>query len=123
MTKELNELEQYENDRTIDDNTQRLKKLGFKSFDELLDKIESLREKLGINDKSEKDEGEDKWNLINIDDADLDDEQRKLKRIQKMQKSSYLKRMEKRIKIEAEKQRLEKLKQDDPQGYLNDLYK
>lgn len=122
MEKELDELLPFEDDKTLEEDTAKLAKLGFKSFDQLLDKIETLREKLGIAEKSEKGE-EDKWPLINIDDSELDEEQKKLKRIQKMQKSSYLKRMEKHMKAEAEKAKIDQLKKDKPQEYLDSLYK
>ena len=121
MTKELTQLEVYEDNKEIEDDKDKLKELGFDSLEELLGKIEYLREKLGIVAKEEKKE-EEKWPLINIDDSNLDEEQRKMKRIQKMQKSSWLKRMEKRKKDEIEKQKIDKMKAEDPDKYLKSLY-
>jgi len=121
FTKELSILEVHENNRSLEEDKAKLADLGFDSMEDLLEKIEYLREKLGITIKEEKKE-EEKWPLINIDDSQLDDEQKKLKRIQKMQKSSYLKRMEKRKRDEIEKQRIEKMKTEDPESYKKSLY-
>lgn len=121
MNKELSQIEIHENNKSLEDEPEKLKELGFKTMEELLERIEYLREKLGITPKEQK-QDEEKWPLINVDDSELDDEQRKMKRIQKMQKSSYLKRMEKRKKDEVERERIEKLKKDDPESYLNNLY-
>lgn len=121
MTKELTQLEPHEDNKTLNEDKSKLSELGFKSMEELLERIEFLREKLGVIAKEEKKE-EEKWPLINIDDADLDEEQRKMKRIQKMQKSSWLKRMEKRKKDEVERLKIEKMKTEDPESYLKNLY-
>jgi actin-related protein 5 len=118
LSKELFQIEPFENEHLEEE---KLKELGHKSMEEMLERLEYLREKLGITPKEEK-KDEDKWPLINIDDAELDDDQRKMKRIQKMQKSSYIKRMEKRKKDEAEKQRIDKMKTEDPESYIKNLY-
>jgi hypothetical protein len=95
MVKELATLEPYEDNKELQNDSSKLKDLGFSSMEDLLEKIEFLREKLGITAKEEKKE-EEKWPFLSIDDSQLDEDQKKTKRIQKMQKSSYLKRMEKR---------------------------
>mmetsp|Transcript_11409 Transcript_11409/g.12954 ORF Transcript_11409/g.12954 Transcript_11409/m.12954 type:complete len:181 (+) Transcript_11409:1099-1641(+) len=121
MSKELSQLEAHEDNKTLNEDKAKLAELGFKTMEEMLERVEFLREKLGVVAKEEKKE-EEKWPLIGVDDGELDEEQRKMKRIQKMQKSSWVKRMEKRKKDEAEKLKIEKMKNEDPQSYLKNLY-
>ena len=121
LVQELNLIEVYENDRSLEEDSIKLKELGFKTMEQLLEKIEYLREKLGITLKEEKKE-EEKWPLINIDDSELDEDQKRLKRIQKMHKSGFQKRMEKRLKDEAERKRIDQMKSEDPEKYMKNLY-
>ena len=79
---------------------------GFNNFDALQKRINKILTKIHINKDTKDDErfDEDKrWPLINIPDEDLPDDQLKMKRIQKMHRSAYVTRLEKREVLKKER--------------------
>ena len=90
---------------------------GIESYDELKRKINMLRSRLNL----EVDESE-KFNLLNIPDEELSPDLIKQKRIQKMQKATRESREQRKAKAQEEQERIDKLKIDDPDAYLQDLH-
>jgi actin-related protein 5 len=99
---------------------------GFASEEEIQKRINKIDLKINFNKESKETNDvidEDKrWPLINIPDEDLTEEQIRSKRFQKMQRSAYLTRLEKREVLQKEKERIEEIKQKDPENYLLSLY-
>ena len=128
MERELEELEQIMQMKANDKYQfeEAVFNKGFSSEDELQKRINKIFMKINFNkenkDNNERIDEEKKWPLINIPDEDLTEEQIKSKRIQKMQRNAYLTRLEKRDVIIKEKERVEELKQKDPENYLLSLY-
>jgi len=129
MEKELEELEKLlylkETDKYQFEET--LLSNGFTTHDELQKRINKLSTKIHLN-KDHKDEDviieeDKKWPLLNIPEEDLTEEQLKSKRIQKMQRSAYTTRLEKREILRLERLRIEELKAKEPENYLIGLYK
>lgn len=119
----LNELEELESfissvRRNSSEFTEGLSARGIENYDELKRKINSLRIRLNL----EVDESE-KYNLLMIPDEELSPDLIKQKRIQKIQKSAREARDLRKAKAQEENERVEKLKVDDPEAYLQDLYK
>jgi actin-related protein 5 len=74
-------------------------------------------------EEDEKIDEDKRWPYINIPDEDLSEDQIKMKKIQKMQRQAYLNRLEKRERQKKEQERVEELKQKDPENYLVSLYR
>ena len=91
---------------------------GIDSYDELKRKINSLRGRLNL----EVDESE-KFNLLNIPDEELSPDLLKQKRMQKIQKATRDAREQRKAKAQEEQGRIEALKVNDPEAYLEDLHK
>lgn len=98
---------------------------GYVSFEDLQKRINKIMSKLNANmSNKEKDiDIEKRWPLLSMPDEDLNAEQLKMKRIQKMQKNAYLSRLEKREQVQKEKEKIELLKQKSPEKYLISLYR
>lgn len=129
MEKELKELEELSAQRAQDKYQfeETLMQKGFGSSDELQKRINQLFLKLNFDKKevlgeAEKPEEEQRWALLRVPDEDLSEEQIRLKRIQKMQRNAFLSRMEKREALRKEKEKVEELKQKEPEKYLLSLY-
>ncbi len=142
LEKELTELEGLSELRSQDKYQfeEAIMQKGFSSNEELQKRINKIFLKLNfdkkdtnstnpnnqlINDDShenDKFDEEKRWPLLNIPDEDLNEEQLKMKKIQKMQKNAYLTRVEKRAAQKKEKEKIEELKQKDPEKYLLNLY-
>ena len=91
---------------------------GIESYDELKRRLNILRLRLNLEvDDSEK------FNLLNIPDEELSPDLIKQKRLQKIQKAARDQRDQRRAKAQEEQQRVERLKTDDPEAYLQDLYR
>jgi len=129
MEKELEELEKIMQIKGYDKYQfdEALLNKGFTSEDELQKRINKIFLKINFNneqrDQNERIEEDKRWPLLNIADEDLTPEQIKTKRIQKMQRNAFLTRLEKREILIKEKERVEELKQKDPENYLLSLYK
>ena len=65
---------------------------------------------------------EDKFNLLEIADEFLSPEELKKKRIQKMQKTAAQMREERKMQQKIDREKIEDLKQSDPEAYLRNLY-
>jgi len=116
----LKETDKYQFEETLLSN-------GFTNQEELQKRINKILTKIN-NNKDSKDEEviveeDKKWPLLNIPDEDLSEEQMRSKRIQKMQRSAYLTRLEKRENLKVERLRIEELKSKEPENYLIGLYK
>lgn len=102
---------------------------GFENLTELENRINKISTKLNNNianldnNNYSKEDLDKRYPLLLIDDNQLTSEQLKMKRIQKMQKNAFLNRLEKREAAKKEKERIEELKQKDPEKYLINLYK
>lgn len=98
---------------------------GYASYEELQKRINKIMSKINTNiPNKEKDiDIEKRWPLLAMPDEDLNPEQMKLKRIQKMQKNAYLSRLEKREQAKKEKEKIEQLKMKSPEKYLISLYR
>jgi actin-related protein 5 len=113
---------------------------GYATYEELQNRINKIFLKIKFNKDSqdrgdgqapisasasneEKFDEEKRWPLLNIPEEDLTEEQLKMKKIQKMQRQAYISRLEKREKQKRERERVEELKQRDPESYLVSLYK
>jgi len=127
---ELKELEELNSLRSHDKYQfeEALMQKGFSSNDELQKRINKIFLKLNF-DKIDKKDGENekfeedkRWPLLNTPDEDLNEEQIKMKKIQKMQKNAYLTRIEKREAQKREKEKIDELKQKEPEKYLLNLY-
>lgn len=129
MEKELEELEQIMQIKAHDKYQfkEAVLSKGFTSEDELQKKINKIFMKINFNKEEKQEQNEridenKRWPLLNIPDEDLTDEQIKTKRIHKMQRNAYLTRLEKREILLQEKERVEEMKQKDPENYLLSLY-
>jgi actin-related protein 5 len=98
---------------------------GFTCEEELQKRINKIYLKINFNQKNEEEkiDVEKRWPYLNIPDEDLTEEQIRMKKIQKMQKQAHLNRLEKREKQRIEKERVEDLKNRDPESYLVNLYR
>lgn len=141
LEKELQELEVVSELRSGDKYQfeEALLSKGYATYEELQNRINKIFLKINFNKESngkvegqdnivthqndEKFDEEKRWPLLNITDEDLTDEQLKMKKIQKMQRQAYISRLEKREKQKRERERVEELKQRDPESYLVNLYK
>lgn len=130
MSNELTELEEIQDRKAENDEEtyiEILKSKGFSNENELFDRISKLHSKVNMNmtfnqiASSEVFDENKKWPLINTPDEDLTEIQLKQKKIQKLQRMSYLSRLEKKELIKKEKEKVENLKKNDPDGYLFDL--
>mmetsp|Transcript_11003 Transcript_11003/g.9453 ORF Transcript_11003/g.9453 Transcript_11003/m.9453 type:complete len:132 (-) Transcript_11003:135-530(-) len=98
-----------------------LKKLDFESKDELEKRIKKLKIKLGMITK-ESLQTEDRFNLINVPDDQLSAEDQKKKRYQIMQKQAAITRKLKKEMESKKKDELKKLKEENIEEYIADLY-
>lgn len=137
MLDELRDLENIESGKQkghldIQGFREEISNRGIRSADELSKKIQFLKAKLKVKDKTKEGEGpeltssqimDQKFNLLERADQFLTPEQIKQKRIQKMQKTAAVLREEKK-KAQAEaKENLQLLKTSDKKlTYLKDLY-
>ncbi|MCQ2816325.1 MAG: hypothetical protein MJ252_03565 [archaeon] len=114
---QVKEIDKYQFEELLTNN-------GFNSFDELQKRYAKLLNKLNLNTKDKEDvDVEKRWPLVSIPDDQLTAEQLKLKRIQRMQKNSYLSRLEKKEQAQKEKEKIEELKHNDPEQYIISLFK
>jgi actin-related protein 5 len=128
IEKELEELEAVSQLRDKDQYQfeEALLAKGYATYEELQKRINKIFIKINFNKEAREEERfdeEKRWPLLNIPDEDLSEEQIKMKRIQKMQRNAYLTRLEKREQVKKDKEKVEELKQQDPQNYLISLYK
>mgnify|MGYP001055338876 CR=1 FL=1 len=90
---------------------------GLTNYEDLKKRINSLRSRLNLQvDESEK------YNLLEVPDEELSNEELKQKRMQAIQKAAREAREQRRAKQLEEQERVQKLKQEDPQAYLKDLH-
>jgi hypothetical protein len=131
LEKELKELEEISKLKETDkfQYEEFLVSKGFSNSDEIQKRINKISIKLNFNEKkddekfdNEKIDDDKRWPLLNIPDEDLSDEQIRLKKLQKMQRNAYISRLEKRESQKREKEKIEELKQKDPEKYLLNLY-
>jgi actin-related protein 5 len=91
--------------------------LGTKSLNSWEDVLRR-REHLTLQLKVKEPVAEDRFNLVDIPDSQLTQEQIHEKRAQKMQRAAFLMRQSKK----QEREKLEKLRQENPDAYLKDLH-
>jgi len=100
---------------------------GYESAEEILQRINKLNAKLNNDihhlENTQPQDIESRWNLLSMPDEDLTEEQIKMKRIQKMQKNAYYSRLEKKEQARKEKEKIEKLKNENKDKYLVSLYR
>ena len=100
---------------------------GYESAEEIMQRINKLNAKLNNDiqhlDNTQPEDIESRWNLLSMPDEDLTEEQIKMKRIQKMQKNAYYSRLEKKEQARKEKEKIEKLKNENKDKYLVSLYR
>ena len=100
---------------------------GYENAEEILQRINKLNAKLNNDihhlENSQPQDIESRWNLLSMPDEDLTEEQIKMKRIQKMQKNAYYSRLEKKEQARKEKEKIEKLKNENKDKYLVSLYR
>ena len=100
---------------------------GYESAEEIIQRINKLSAKLNNDihhlENTQPEDIESRWNLLSMPDEDLTDEQIKMKRIQKMQKNAYYSRLEKKELARKEKEKIEKLKNENKDKYLVSLYR
>jgi actin-related protein 5 len=119
-TNELEELENFitkfkKNSTEFQDG---LAARSIESYDELKRRINILRSKLNLEV-----EETDKFNLLSIPDEELSPDLVKQKRLQKIQKANRDLREQRKAKAQEEQERIEKLKVEDPEAYLQDLHR
>lgn len=128
LEKELKELEELVLLKNIDKYQfeEAIMTKGFSNFDEIQKRMNKIFLKLNFDKKDDEKlnlfDEEKRWPLLNVPDEDLNAEQIKNKKIQRMQKNAYLSRLEKREAQKKEKEKVEELKQKDPEKYLLNLY-
>lgn len=115
-----------------DDFLEEVQSKGFENEKELLDCINKLKETINKSNFNQDQQIEDdemevindkeKWPLIDVPDEELDESQIKLKRIQKMQRSGYYARLEKKEALKREKEEIEFLKSNNPEHYIISLF-
>lgn len=91
------------------------------SYEEYKKRVKMLQVKLGIKQPDEG-KSEDKFNLLDQPDEFLTPDQLKMKRIQKMQKTAAQMREERKIQLKQEREKIDEIKQSDPDAYLKQLY-
>ena len=100
---------------------------GYESAEEIIQRINKLSAKLNNDihhlENTQPEDIESRWNLLSMPDEDLTEEQIKMKRIQKMQKNAYYSRLEKKELARKEKEKIEKLKNENKDKYLVSLYR
>ena len=100
---------------------------GYESAEEIMQRINKLNAKLNNDihhlENTQPEDIESRWNLLSMPDEDLTEEQIKMKRIQKMQKNAYYSRLEKKEQARKEKEKIEKLKNENKDKYLVSLYR
>ncbi|CDW79283.1 actin-related protein 5 [Stylonychia lemnae] len=124
MEEELADLQSLESLREQNDLQgfkEEIQQRGISSVDEYKKKVKYLQVKLNIK-QSEGKTDEEKYNLIDIQDEFLNPDQLRQKRIQKMQKTATLMREEKKAQMKVEREKIDILKQSDPDAYLKSLY-
>jgi hypothetical protein len=93
------------------------------SFDDYKKKIRFLQMKLGLKmATTEAKTEEERFNLLDIADEFLSPEELKRKRIQKMQKTATAMREERKFQLKLEREKIDEIKQSDPDAYLKQLY-
>jgi actin-related protein 5 len=131
LEKELKELEEISKLKLTDkfQYEEFLVSKGFSNSEEMQKRINKISIKLNLSEKKEEEkfdnekiDEEKRWPLLYLPEDDLTDEQIKLKKIQKMQRNAYFSRLEKRESQKREKEKIEELKQKDPEKYLLNLY-
>ena len=100
---------------------------GYESAEEIIQRINKLSAKLNNDihhlENTQPEDIESRWNLLSMPDEDLTEEQIKMKRMQKMQKNAYYSRLEKKELARKEKEKIEKLKNENKDKYLVSLYR
>ncbi len=91
------------------------------NYEEYKKRVKQLQINLGLKMPEVKNE-EDKFNLLEIADEFLSPEELKKKRIQKMQKTAAQMREERKMQQKIDREKIEDLKQSDPEAYLRNLY-
>ncbi len=91
------------------------------NYEDYKKRVKQLQINLGLKMPEVKNE-EDKFNLLEIADEFLSPEELKKKRIQKMQKTAAQMREERKMQQKIDREKIEDLKQSDPEAYLRNLY-